>query len=1202
MSNYVTYHNHDTMSLLDSCLKTKDLVAWAKANNMKAVGVTNHGEVSSLIALYKECIKQNIKPILGEEFYVTENKIDQEGKRIRDNHHLIVLCKNLVGYKNLIKLHNMSWLEDRYYYDPRITLDDLIKYKEGLIITSACIGGVLGRPWIDGKTDKAIEIIKRLKDEFGEDFYFELQNHNDEDLTERKKQHDYNKFLIKQSKIFNIKCVIQNDSHYYLKEDWEAHQVLLCKNTGSKLSNPRFKFGSKEYYLKKESEMIEVFNEYPLKFIEECILNTSEIADKIEQFEIINKVYDCPTFGEPKETYAKLVQYTKIGLLKRFGKDFLDKHPEYIERVKYELSLVKKMNFVDYFLMVIDFFEFTEKNNIYTGIGRGSCLGSLVLYCLGVSNADPIKYNLLFERFLNEDRVSAMDIDTDIADTERALAISYVKKRFGENHVCNIGAYGELTAKSAFKAVTSILEIPFNIANNISSIMDSSLSLKENYEQIEEFKKNIDSNEKLKRAYKIALKLEGTYAQRSTHACGMVVSSKPLDEVCACVTVKDTKTGKRIIATSNEMKEVDGDLKLLKNDYLGLRNLSILKEADKYIQAKYGFHPDFKNLDINDPKVYASLSNGETLGVFQFESTLMRTILKGIKPTCIEDLSCATSLARPGCMGAGITQHFLDRRNGKEEIVPFAEGTEDILKESLQLPIYQEQIMLLSRKMAGFTGSEADFLRKCIGKKDPEKLKAEREHFVNGCVKNGHNRDRANEIFDGIEKCGSYLFNKSHSVGYSLMSYATAWYKVNYPLEYMCALLNANSDDLDKLNLYINECYRLGIRVTPPDINDSGKDFQINESGELVFGLSAIKGLGKAVVNDIIRARSNKKFVSIEDFIERANKADKGSIQALLRVGAFNKLVKYPKRWDLLCDYINDAKNSKYYIDTENLEQAVYYVVGTKTGKKSEKYIEIQEEKRGLKSSRQDKLYREELNKKQDDLLEYYIDVVKRQFLKATTYKPAEKIQNEQELMGFNISTNPYKRWDLFKKYYTRALEGGIPYVELNELVDDFEKFVDLKSFNTVGLLTDIKEFKTKKGQKMAKLTFEYFGSKTSITVFPNDWENDLEFKVQKGNMVSITGHLVETNKQYSDDDYEIRFTSMRQLNVLINENNKCIIDIKNKNIEDVNFAVKKLAYSEKSDNLPVERVVIYKKDDKMLVLQGVLWINNPDKLLNYLR
>lgn len=1198
MSKYITFHNHSTKSLLDSCLKVKDLVSWAKANNMTHVGITDHGEMSALLELYKECNKQGIKPILGEEFYVTENKVNEEDKKIRDNYHLIILAKNLTGWHNMIKLHNLSYGEDRYYYDPRITLEDLIKYKEGLIITSACIGGVLGRPWMENNTEKVTEYLDLLQKEFGEDFYLELQNHNSEDLSEREKQHNYNKFLIRTSKSMGIKCIVQNDSHYYLQQDWEAHQVLLCKNTGSKLSNPKFTFDSKEYYLKNENEMIDVFKEYPLNFIEECFKNTSEIASKIEEFDIINKNYDCPVFGEPEESFNKLRDLTYQGLYKRFSKEFLKEHPEYEERIEYELSTVKKVNFVDYFLLLEDLYSFTVKKNIYMGIGRGSAGGSLVLYCLGVIQVDPIQYNLLFERFINVDRVSMCDVDCDVNDKDRPKVIEYLKNRYGKDHVCNIGTYGEMTAKASFKAVASVLEIPFERANSLSAIMDSTLSLKDNYEQIDTFRSACQTDNLINKAYNIALVLEGTYAQRGTHACGMVISSKPLDSVCPCVTVKDTKSKERIVSTTFEMKEIDGDLKLLKLDILGLRNLGILEEADKYIYKRQGVKLDYKNLDTQDSKTYKMLSDGYTCGVFQFESALMQRIIKQVQPVNIEDLSCITAMARPGCLDSGLTETFIKRRHGEEEVVPLVSGTEEYMKDTLQLPIYQENIMQISRIMAGFSGSEADTLRKYVGKKDPEKLKAEREHFVTGAVKLGHTLELANKIFDDIEKFGNYGFNKSHAVGYSLLSYATAYYKANYPVEFLTAVLNSVQDDLDKLNLYISECYRLGISILPPDINVSDEKFTINDKGEILFSLNSIKGLGKSAVTDILRARKEGSFTSIENFIERTKKVDKSSIQALLRVGAFNNIEKNTQRWDVMCDYINDAKNSKYYLETNNLQQAIYNVVGTKKAKKSDEYLNLTEIKRNLGSSRVDKLKREEYTIQQDKLVDKYISYVKKVFLQYSNYKPSDKIKNEQELLGFNVSTNPYKRWNDFKRFFTsKQGNNSIVYVELNELMENSENYLDLFKIHTVGILSDIKELKTKKGQKMAKLTVEYYGVKTCITLFPDKYENNLEFKLQKGNMISIVGKLIETNKQYTDEDYEIRAESIRQLNVLVNEHNKCIIDLKNKNREQIDSIVKQFSYQERQNNLPIERYVVYQIDDKYLILNGLCWINNVDKL-----
>lgn len=1195
MSKYITFHNHSTKSLLDSCLKIQDLVKWAKANKMSHVGVTDHGEMSALLELYKECNKNEIKPILGEEFYVTENKLNEEGKKIRDNFHLIVLAKNLTGWHNMIKLHNLSYSDKRYYYDPRITLEDLVEHKEGLIITSACIGGVFGRPWMEGDYDKIKEYLDILHSNFGEDFYLELQNHNSEDLQEREKQHKYNKFLINLSKNTGIKCIVQNDSHYYLQEHWEAHQVLLCKNTGSKLSNPKFTFDSKEYYLKNEAEMLETFDSYALSFIEECFENTSEIASKIEEFDITNKTYDCPVFGEPEESFKKLRDITYNGLNRKFSKEFLDKHPEYIERIEYELSVVKQVNFIDYFLLLEDLYSFTTKNNIYMGIGRGSAGGSLVLYCLDVIQVDPIQYNLLFERFINVDRVSMCDVDCDVNDKDRPKVIEYLKKRYGEDHVCNIGTYGEMTAKASLKAVSSVLEIPFERANNLSKLLDSNLSLKENYEQIDTFRSACQTDKLIDKAYQIAQILEGTYAQRGTHACGMVVSSKPLDTVCPCVTVKDTKGKERIVSTTFEMKEIDGDLKLLKLDILGLRNLGILEEADRYIYERQGVKVDYKNLNTKDEKTYKMLSEGHTAGVFQFESPLMQRIIRQVQPVNIEDLSCITAMARPGCLDSGLTDTFIKRRHGEEEVVPLVEGTEEYMKDTLQLPIYQENIMQISRVMAGFSGSEADTLRKYVGKKDPVKLKAEREHFVNGAISLGHSKELADKIFDDIEKFGNYGFNKSHAVGYSLLSYATAYYKANYPVEFLTALLNSVTDDLDKTNMYIGEALRLGIAVLPPDVNESGEYFTINNDGKIRFGLSAIKGLGKSAITQIMSTRKYGKFKSFIDFVKRSSKVDKSNLQALLRVGAFNTIEQNPKRWDMMAEHITPAKATNCYIETGNLEESIYKLVGYKNGRKSDEYLELSELKRKLSSSKQSILLKEKYTQRQNEILESYKENVEKNFLKYTKYHNAECIQNELDLLGFNITTNPYIKWGDIEKFFER--EDSIPYVKFNILVENGSEYLDIDKLHTVALLSDIKEIKTKKGDRMAKLTVEHYGIRSTITVFPTQWENNLEFKIQKGNLLHIVGKLVETNKQYSSDDYELRFNSIRQLNILVNPNNKIHVDIGKHPIDKASELIKKISNKEREQFLPIEKVIIFDIDDKFYITSAFCWINNDNRV-----
>lgn len=1201
MSTYIPFHTHDCLgSILDSTLKLEDYVKWAVANKMPAVGITNHGNLTSTLKLVNLCKKYNIKPLVGIEFYVTENKLNEDGKKIRDNNHLCALAKNKNGYHNLIKLHNLSYTEDRFYHDGRITLEDLFKHKKDLIITSACIGGVLGRPFINNEVDKAESILKSLLENFGEDFYLEIQSHNCIEQERQKEQDRYNSWLIKMGKKYGVKCIIQQDAHYYLAEHWKAHSVLLAKNFGQKISTNKFNFDSHEYYCKNEAELYETFDNYPLQFVQECFVNTKEISDKIEVYDIANKEYTMPSFGEKEEVCKKLKELAKVGFIQRFGNGPYKK--EYVDRFKYEFEVIEKMNMQDYVYMLYDVYEFAKKNGIYRSYGRGSMGASLVFYCLGITQLDPVKYHLMLERFISPDRVSMMDADCDWAPDDKPKIEKYLRDKYGWESVCGISTYNELTAKSAFKAVASVYDVPFNIANKISSYIDSDLSLMENYESNSNFKNAIKENN-LQEVYDISLVIEGTYGARGQHPCANVIFPKSFNELCPVVTMKDPNNSKeRVFVTSYDMKEIDGELKYLKQDCLGLRNIQIIRETDELIKKRHGINIDFHNIDIEDQKVYESLSNGNNLCVFQFESTMFRALLREVKPTCLDDLAVITAIGRPSALQSGLTQQYKDIRNGRanpEYIIP---ELEEPLKNTFGLMIFQESMMLTLKHYAGFTNSQADVARKICGKKLKDKIPELKNMYLEGAKKIGRDIDEAEELFDKIQQFASYGFSLIHALLYSLLSYATAWYKFYYTIEYMCAVLNSVSDDIDKLNLYIGEALRLGISIVSPDINTSSEKFVINDKNEIVFSFNAIKGLGKSAVTDIINARKKGNFTSIVDFIERTNKVDKSNIQALLRVGAFNTLEKNPKRWDIMCDYINDAKNSKIYQETNDLEQSIYQVVSSKNAKKSDKYLELTELKRNLGSSKVDKLKKEQYNLQQEQVIDVFYDNTVKYFLQFANYKPAERIKNEQELLGFNISTNPYKRWNNFKKFFTSNVNnGGIQYIEMNELLENSHKYSELSKFHTVGLLTEIKELKTKKGTRMARLTIEYYGTKTTLTVFPNQWENDIEFKVQKGNLLSIVGKLVETNKQYTNDDYEIRFESIRQLNVLVNEDNRCVIKIDNKNKEEIDNIVAKQACQERGQNLPIERFILYQKGDKYMILCGLCWINNPEKLASLL-
>lgn len=1202
MSNYIPFHTHDCLgSLLDSTLKLEDYVNWAVANSIPAIGVTNHGELTSSLKLINLCKKHNIKPLIGIEFYVTENKLDEKGNKIRDNHHLCVLAKNENGYHNLIKLHNLSWKNDRRYHDPRIMLQDLLQYKEDLIVTSACIGGVLGKPFLNGDLEKAENILKLLHQEFQGDFYLELQEHNSFKDENRIKQTNYNKWLIKMGKKYNIKCIIQQDAHYYLKEDWEAHQVLLCKNTGSKLSKPAFSFDSHEYYLKNEAEILEAFREYPLQFIEECFKNTSEIANKIEEFEIANEKYTMPNFGDKKDVCDKLKQLTKKGFIKRFGSITYNK--EYIDRIKYEFEIIEKMDMQDYVYMLYDIYKYAKDNGIYRSYGRGSMGASLILYCLGITQLDPVKYNLMIERFISPDRISMMDADCDWSPDDKPKIEKYLRDKYGWENVCGIATYNELTAKSAFKAVASALDVSFDVANKASSFIDSNLSLKENFEQNNNLQDFI-KEKNLQKVFNISLVIEGTYSARGQHPCANVIFPKSFNELCPVVTMKDPNNSKeRVFVTSYNMKEIDGELRFLKQDCLGLRNIQIIREADKIIKERHGIQLDFHKININDELVYKKLSEGDNIGVFQFESSMFKSLLKEVKPTCLEDLAVITAIGRPSALQSGLTQQYKDIRAGKlkeDYIIP---ELKEPLKDTFGLMIFQESMMLTLKYYAGFTNSQADVARKICGKKLKDKIPELKNMFIEGVKKMNRDMGEAEDLFEKIQQFASYGFSKIHGLLYSLMSYATAWYKTYYTVEYMCALLNSVTDDLDKLNLYISECYRLGINIIPPDINVSGKYFNINDKNEIVFSLNSIKGLGSSAVNNIILAREQGPFKSIMDFIDRTSKVDKSALQALLKVGAFNSIEKNTKRWCMMCEHLNDAKKSKFYEESLDIERSIYELLGTRLAKKSEKYKDIVDIKRTLGSSRKNLQQKEELNIQQNNIIETYIENVNKHFLQYTTFSAKEKMINEQELLGFNISVNPYKRWNDFKKFFISNVGNkNLQYIELDDLMSNAEKYYDLEEFYTVGMLSDIKEIKTKKGQKMAKLTVECYGTKTTITVFPKVYENGLQNNLQKGNMVAITGTLVETNKQYTDEDYEIRFENIRQLNVLINENNKCIIDLDGKDRSKIDFSVKNFAYNEWKQNLPIEKCVMYRINGKYLILNGLCWINNPNKLLESIK
>lgn len=1100
----IPLHTHSCYSLLDALIKIEDYVNWGKDNNMPALAITDHSSLSGTIKFYKECHKQEIKPILGMEAYMTVNLEEQE----RDNYHLVLLAKNKTGWLNLIKLHNQSYYN--FYYKPRITFEDLEKYSEGLIALSACLGGLIPKTIMQQDTVKLDKYIKRFKNIFGEDFYLELQDHNLE------QQRPVNQILIQLSRAYNIKLIATNDAHYVNSDDSYAHQVLLCKQTHKKISDiGKMNFGSDEFYLKNTSEMRTALNYLGEDIFQEILASSEEINSKIENYDILQHEYNYPTFGNKQDSLMKLSQLAQEGFRKRFTGKPIDLQ-KYIERLRYELETIYNIGFTDYFLVLSDLYKFCEEADVATGFGRGSGAGSLVLYCLGVTHLDPIEHKLLFERFINPERISAPDVDCDVEDVKRGKVIEYLENTYSKEKVCNIATYGALTSVSSFKAVASVLEMPFVEANRISKdLLDTSLSLQENMDNSEELQKLYKTDSLFAQIFDVAKKLEGGIDKRGVHACGMVISNQPLENLTPIMYIEGTD-GEMINCSSFEMTEIDGDLKLLKLDILGLKNLSIIKDAINRMN-KSDF--DFKKLEFNDPKTFDLITKGDTLGVFQLESDIMKHLCREIKPRTLADLSVINAGARPGALESGLTQSFIDRRKGIEKIDYVVAGMEKYLEDTLGLFIYQENLMQLSQVMAGYTMPEADGLRKIVGKKLIDKLPKEREHFVQGSIKNGHSEQKANEVFDMIEKFGRYGFNASHSFAYSAISYTTAYLKANYPLEYMTALLNANSDNLDKLNPYIDECYRLGINVLPPSVNKSSNLFEHDsECNAIRFGFAGIKGVGASSIAPIIAERENGDFKSLEDLLNRMPSINKTVVENLIKCGAFNEIEENPYKYLPILEFSSKAKAKSDYkkgnIDYYNCLIRCYVENILKDNHDVKKLNEQIKAIKGTK--KEDKDLKNNLKQKIESFVVYCIEAFKNNYGEKT---PAQIIkQNELDILGFPISCNPKKE-----------------IIALSEYIDNTSLF-DIKNskdydtmFGFIGRVKSVK--RTRNGSYFAILTDD---SEEITTFMKKETYNQLEDKLlQPSNYFRIVGML---NRSSNPDKYEDNFKleSIRYFNTTV--------------------------------------------------------------------
>ncbi len=1007
-------HVHSHYSLLDGLPKIDQLLDYVKELGMDSVALTDHGVLYGAVEFFKKAKERGIKPIIGCEMYTAFEGMHQKRPNVDDKrYHLLLLAKNKKGYENLVELVTKAHLEG-FYYKPRIDDDLLEKHSEGLICMTACIQGRIPRLILSKKEKEAEKLALKYYKMFGKgNFYLELQDHPN--IPEQKTINDKLKEI---SRKHNIPLVATNDSHYLKPEDAEAQDILMLINTGADRNDPeRATLQSDDFSLRKPEDMIKTFKDTP-----EAIENTQKIADACNfEFELGKTklpYFEVPNGKSPNQ-YLKDLCYQ--GLKKRYRR--LTKEIE--ERLKYELSVIKEMGFSSYFLIVQDFVNWAKDNRIVVGPGRGSAGGSLVSYLLNITNIDPLKHDLLFERFLNPERVSMPDIDLDFADRRRDEVIEYVAQKYGRDRVAQIITFGTMASRAVIRDVGRALGYTYDYCDQLAKMVPFGFTLKDTLEKVSDFKRKYKTEEEAKRLIDLAQKLEGVVRHASTHACGVVISEEPLvKEVPLQYPTQNDQT----IVTQYEMHAIE-DLGLLKMDFLGLKNLTIIEDTLARIYVvREGKKVDIENIPVDDEKTYKLLQEGKTAGVFQLESGGMTKNLKELKPTEFEDLVTMIALYRPGPME--LIPSYIKRKHGKEKVEYIHPKLEPILKNTYGIMIFQEQLMQMAREIAGFSLAEADILRKAVGKKIKSLLHSQEKKFIQGAINNGVDKKVARKLWQWILPFARYGFNKSHSTAYATIAYQTAYLKAHYPVEFMASLLTSERNDVEKIAYLIEECKRMNIEVLPPDINESLKNFTVvPEENKIRFGLWAIKNVGENVIDAIVKEKKeNGQFKSISDFVERVNSKDlnKRSLESLIKVGAFDKL---GERNELL--------------------------------KNMERLLEASRENQRNKENGQKGLFEGQ----------HFNSNIKLE--RSEPAKNEEKLNWEKELLGLYITSHPLEDY----KNILRKKAFSISKIS-SELVN--------RKIRIGGVISDIKKILTKNGNPMLFIKVEDLTGKIEVVVFPS--------------------------------------------------------------------------------------------------------------------
>ncbi len=1043
-SDFVHLHLHSEYSILDSSSKIKDIIKKVKDNGQEAVALTDHGVMYGVIDFYKEAIKEGIKPIIGSEIYVA-NTFKEDKSSSEDNfyYHLVLLVENEVGYHNLMKLVSIGF-SDGFYYRPRVDLETLREHSEGLIALSACVGGVITKRMSKYGYESAKEMAKTYNEIFGQDnFYLEIQDHG---LELEKKT---NPLLIKMANELNIPLVATNDCHYTLDTDNTSHEVLVCIGMQRTIyENEKNVYEGGQFYIKDTEEMASLF-----KNQEEAILNTKKIADRCH-FDFVFNEYKLPKYDVPEgyDAFSYLKKVTSEGLLERY-----DEITEEIQtRLDFELDLIKSMGFVDYFLIVWDFIKYARDNDIAVGPGRGSAAGSIISYALKITSIDPIKYGLIFERFLNPERVSMPDIDIDFCEHRRGEVIAYVGEKYGADRVAQIITFGTMAARGSIRDTGRALSMPYADCQRIANMIPRDLGIT--------IEKALNINKDLKFAYEeeadtkqlidMAMKLEGLPRNVGTHAAGVVISDKDITEYVP-INQRNGQVNTQFPMTTLE------ELGLLKMDFLGLTTLTIIQNAVKEINRTSEVKLDIDKIPLDDDGVYKMISEAKTEGVFQLESAGMKSFMKELQPSCIEDIIAGISLYRPGPMDF-IPKYVKGKRN-QDSIVYTHKALEPILKETYGCIVYQEQVMQIVRDLAGYDMGRSDMMRRAMSKKKTDVMSKERVNFVEGSLKNGIDKESAETIFDEMTDFAKYAFNKSHAAAYALVGYQTAYLKYYYKSIFMASVLTSSSGNMDKVTGYIHTCKEMGIAVLPPDINESYLEFSVTDD-KIRFGLSALKNVGTGIVQSIITEReTNGKFTSITNFIRRMQSADlnKRCIESLILAGAFDSFggfrAQYMNIYSVILSSLNSSKKN-------NIEgQLDLFSMGSDDNEELKDIDELPNV--------------QEFSKK--DILNF-----------------------EKEVMGLYITGHPILEYkDIIEKTATN-ISSDFKY---NDEEDRMEGVSDGASVVYGGMIEKIVVKYTKNNDKMAFLTVEDMFGEVEVIVFPRQYEK-VQGKISDGVPVLVKG------------------------------------------------------------------------------------------------